>query len=380
MSDNTMINWIEYLVKDSDLSSIIEQYYALALQNNSILSLQTVKDITTPVSGLQQKEHTCRSNIMPYLLSTGLEVKSPLLENMVYDLILGELKVQEKLSGGRKSDKRGDCKGLEINLTKLEGNKLIPYHENDFGILLIHNPPPYERTIYFIPTDKLKEHEFVAGEGVVGKESLCMIVDEAEVTVTIRNWTSEFLFYYDDPNLKERLLTVYYNQLYHRKEPIVLIDPVFWDTKCRTLHLLFSKWNIPITFPVKDLVYKYILYNKKLQELRILNKDKRKSMSLFYGKDNKKKCLYKPADFDFAYCRIDNLFYFIPMDEFTLRNIINDEKSQVSITLPKYIEGTLTGRHKWMNDFMFDFDDDNFYNKFHTFMTKYIPELISIKR
>ncbi len=362
--DKTRIDWKKYLVKDVNLAAYMHAYYTD--RDNQGLTLQNFADINKPLSTQAQKEHTSRQIFTSHMTKIGITVEAPPLENMVYDIVIMGMKIQEKNSGLSKGGY------LDVSVSKNGKDGKISYHENDFHHLLIHNPSPYENIIYLLPTDKLKEHGVVSTDTKSGNIAITVYPCEEECLTKIHNWTSEFALRYDDPNLKERILAILNKQRTHSNTPILLKNHYFVDIQCRTLHELMFKFNIPFTFSKSDMPYKYLIYEKRIQELTFTKSKGDYTLRLCYAKNNKE-FKYHPDDFDLGFVilpgKYSNYFYLFPMKQFVSRNIIRYKNSQgeskITIDINCDIE-----KQKWALNYLFNFDDLEFYSKFYIFIQK----------
>ncbi len=363
----TRINWGDYKVKDKDLAKTIYNYYYEVINKNTVLKLETYDNITRPISADTQKEHQIRKNVIPILLKMGFKIEKPHLEDMSYDFIIGNLRIQEK-----RSRKSSNHTGLSLDLCK---NDAICYTEQDFDILLIHNPTPHENLIYFIPTDNLKKHKYLKTENWEGIQTVnlypCETPTDKKRQSISDNWAIEFLCSLDDPNLIQRLIMIYYKQYTHSQEPVVLKNPELWNISCKNLDDLVIKWNLKRTYAGPNSLYTYVLDNKRILKRTTSQTDEIHRV-LFSYTDNKKKYKFTYNDFDFVYTKIvdkgEKYFYMIPSICLRNRNILSDNEtnSRGTLKLSPFINEKANKnyfKNLWANDFLFRFDDENIANK-----------------
>ena len=364
----TTMNWNDYKVDDRNIAQKIHEYYDLALQSDNVLTLISNEDITKPISECVQKEHNARKIIIPILEKTGLIVSDPKLENMTYDLIFGEIKIQEKLSYLKKN-----LTYYNIHLSR-GSNK--PYRQNDFDILLIHNPAPFDRTFYFIPMDKLMEHNYIKKDDT-GNETLLLYPGELENREEINklknNWSIEFLCYYDDPNLIKRILEIYNMQLNHYNNSIIINNPIHWEMECNNFNDLVTKWNFKRSFAVVGQEYTFILNEKRVSEKTITKSYDSYILYLRnYSKNESKKIVYSPLEyggFDFIYSKIPETktFCLIPSSEILKRGFLKNQqeigKKSLSFPFLDAINKNIQNRHSWIVNFVFYFNDPNIKEK-----------------
>ena len=376
-SYDTRIDWKRYEVNNYNIAAKICEYYNSILYNvKSNLIFQTYDELSTPTCIEHQKEHKTRKSIMPVLLQMDLDIKTPELENMHHDLIIGDLKIQEK-----KAYPVEDRHKFSVNLyrnhnkSNMGGN---PYNEKDFDILIIHNPEPYERSFYFIPMDKLIEHGYVETSTTVGKRNMSVYLKENRLNEQKHNWTVEFLCYYDDPNIAKRLLFIYDMQLNHDIKPIVVDNPIIWDKECKNIDMLITKWNLPRTHPLVNVVHHYLLCDKKIIEVALTWQLKSFRLPIHYFLD-KARFIYNEHEFDYLYCKMpddyNQMFYLIPASEMAKRKILRTPdyigKKAISVPPPGSKFRPNKACHTWINDFIFCYDDENFDKTLANFFEKY---------
>ena len=176
---------------------------------------------------------------------------------------------------------------LAITLT----NSKAGFHENDIDILIGHCPAPYNMLLYCLPKNKLRFHDCLAdGKGFKGKRKINFYPVE-EIKNTPFNWTGEFLLYRNDPNFENRLRTICDKQRNDDMSPMVIENHIPWEIKCVLLYQLLLKRNIPFSIAKSDSLYRYLMYEKRVQQLSL-----RKNNVLWIGKGDDDE--YRPWDFD----------------------------------------------------------------------------------
>jgi len=373
VSKNTKLNWDDYEINDTQLGQMIYEYYKVSINNNDLLVLKDYKNINKAVSKNVQKEYNQRDRILPILEKTGLKIEQPKFENMVYDIILGELRIQEKSS-------RQKLKyGLYVNFN---GRNHRKYKETDFDILIVHNPSPFDHTFYFIPMDKLAEHGFVKTETQEGNSNLFLYTGEVEKDKKSEqsnknNWALDFLCYYSDPNLTKRLIFIYNMQLYHDMKPVVIKDHIFWDINPKNLNDLVNKFNLERSHALSNDSYNFKLYDRRILEKTITKNSDRKLVLYMYISINRKRFPHNEGEFDFIYSKIPEYegFYLIPSSELIKRKILKNETSEgqksISIPFPGTNVKIPSQSNLWVNEFIFFYNDKDFKNTLLNFFEKY---------
>ena len=369
---NSKIKWNKFRVLDEDLASLVHKYYK-SVADNTDLSYQSLKSITTSISSQAQVEQDNRNNLIKNLAKFEIYVDPTLLENMSYDSIIRGLRTQEKTALISKS---GTYLDVGIRRSYQKGVRRKGYKITELDLVLIHLPKPYDRMIYLFPAEKLQEHGFVSDDLYRGKKGMTLWPDETLSTHILQNWTSEFLLHYDDPNFKERFIAICDKQVNHDRSAISLIKHKPWNREHRTLHELFMHLlNIGCRFATSGSLYKYIIGNKRFQEITFTGEGgKECNLKISYSKvKNKQRTVYgyTPDDFDVAYCRLkgefNNLFLLIPMKAFEFKDIINFVKSQKQVLVPRDPSVT-KHQNLWVKKYLFDFNDKDIGEKIDKFM------------
>jgi len=363
----TKIDWSLYKVNDKNLAYMINEYYRLSLDGKSSIILKPRENISIPITINNQKEQDVRKKILPILLQTGLTITEPILENMRYDFTLGKMRIQEKICSLK------GVTGYRVSL--YSGDKHLPYNKDDFDILLVDLPVPYEHLFYLIPMDKLVEHGVMKTENCNGRAEMHVYPEEIVKDTQIRsknNWSVEFLCSQEDPNLVKRMLTIYDKQLHHKSDPIIIENPTFWDIKCKTMNDLSKKWNLPITYVISDLPYNFIIFNKRILEKHVNESRDRFILYFKYQKDGKP-IIRSRGDFDFIYSRMPeryNSFYLIPSFELERRDMLQSETSEGkgSMCIPFPGMETEKNTNAWINSYIFSYDDPNIKEKLTKFL------------
>lgn len=366
------VNWNNYSVSLINLGELIYRYYIFSLSQQNILELRSCYEFNIPDAESMKVEQNSYRQILPYLEKMGMKIKRPDLENMAYDFILGELKVQAKTATKDKTT------SLRANLHR---SLSLPYIITDFGILLIHNPPPYENSIYFIPMNKLEYHNYIKDTKdqkgkidiffypgvVIGGE------DTKKEKTTAHNWTLDYLCYLDDPNLIQRLITIYNNQLNNDMTSVVLKNPIFWDKECKNFNDVVLKWNLDRMYCKIESTYTFDLMNKRIAERACYFDKKADNFKLVIGGKGYNTC--KADEYDFLYTTVlgYNWFYLFPMQIMINKKLIETAgeigKKKITINYPgKILKRNLA---KWMDDFIFYFNDPTLVEKILALFAKY---------
>lgn len=364
------IDWDKYRVSHQELVFKISEYYKEAKIDNSRLSLLSLAEINKPVAKTTQKEHKSRAKILPYLKETGLPIKTSLIEDLPYDIILGDLKIQEKTA-----TKNANKTGFQVDITCKKGGKVVPYNKGDAHIFLIHNPAPFSNSVYFIPGDEMVMRGYVTVGNKKGKQILTVFPDETLGSILKENWTIQYLLYLNDPNLTERLLAIYNMQHRHEIMPISVQTPYLWKKKCKCLNDIVYKWGLSRKFPTKKQRYNFKIFEKRILERACSNNSDRVKMILTYIK-NKKTVKFKSSEFDFIYCRLkgkySNYFYLIPSKFLRGKGLITDIRSNTSLEFPNPDkEKDNSKRYWWIKDFTFNFDDPDILQKLENLLNSY---------
>ena len=364
---NRGLNWDNYRVETKDIASKIHEYYSLADEN---LKIQNFEEITLPIGETTQKEHKAHNKILPFLEKTNLEIIKPKLEGMVYDCIIGKLKVQEKTAT--------KDKGLNSLTASIYRSLKVPYIVSDFDILLINNPAPFE-SFYFIPMIKLYEHGYIkTTKEEKGKKSLALYPPEKlEETKKDRahEWTLNYLCYFEDPNLTQRLLEIYNKQINQDLYPVILKDSIFWDIECKNFNDIVVKWNLNRQYAKENLNFHFLLDEKRIaiKSIRVNTYGTAFALAISISK-NRRAVPCKDGDFDFVFAELPkkyNGFYLIPSIKFKEKDILETETvygmRQLTIHFPeKIVKGCSLNR-----DFVFYFNDPDIKEKLTNLLQKY---------
>ena len=355
-------DWSKYRVWDNQLADAIAKYYS-RVGKDKCLGYKKLKDVISPTSDTMKLEQKIRAILVSYLRKMGFKVETPILENMVYDIIVNGLKVQEKLARISKGSY------LDVDITKRYKGKNVPYHERDFHSLFIHCPAPYENILFVLPTFKLKDNGLVSTDETTGRQSLTI---NANPNPDKSNWTREFMLQKDDPNIKEKILNIFHMQRSGEHTPLALKNYQFRDIEARNFQQMLEKWNFPFTSAKPTDTFKRLIKGERCHELQFVVSKSGYCLCLSYLKQNVKHT-YKPDDFDFAYCKLkdkySDFFLLIPMREFINSNLINFTKSAAQVTINYNMEKR-TSNFDWFFKYLYGFKDTNFYERFDNFLAE----------
>lgn len=363
-SDN--IDWDDYKTDSKSFYQVFSKYFDDGLQGNPEITLKLHDDIINPISKNCQKEQRQRTRLMAVLKETGLSIKFPPVENMIYDFVLGGLKVQEK------STQENVAKtGLTCSIvTTVSYKKKGPYKKGSFDILTIHNDPPYDDSFYFLPEILLLKHGVIKSEnsdgiGTLGLHPSEDYINNPKIKLT-HNWPIDCLLKYGDPNLLQMIIFIHDIQVRGEIVPIIIQPKVFWDFKCVSFTDIIKKWGIPRLYSEYGYFYNYTIYGKRVMERRCLvRRDSTfNSHRVFLTCiENGQYIAPKKSEADFVYSRLPkpyhNLFYLVPFKRLAKQRIVKDNESQQSFTIPNPDN---TDGH-WIEKFTFNFDDHEIKDK-----------------
>ena len=132
-SSNTKLDWNEFEVLDTNISSVLVSYYK-SMTFSNLLTPLIYEQAQTPITINQQKEAYTRKRFTDFSASIGLDIQLPPIENAIYDLLINKYRIQEKPARFR-----SDCRiGLKVKLD--HGANYRPYEYGLFDFLLIHIP------------------------------------------------------------------------------------------------------------------------------------------------------------------------------------------------------------------------------------------------
>lgn len=366
------IDWNKYKVRDDEVAVKIREYHQKVLLNQVSLSLQKYEDIMLPVSKFNQLEQAYRARIVPVLKDAGLNVRFPFIGDLSYDMILGNLKVQEKIAELRKRT------GLQVTVTRRIGRrKKGAYNPDDFDLLLVHLPAPYDKFIYLIPVCFLIKYGILRSDD---KESTCSIElspddgKNGETKLKRHNWSLPFLINLEDPNLYKRIKHIYNMQVNKSIVPVVLEDPIFWDFKCQTIHDVLTKWNIPRIFAEEH--HHEILGKRVLNRGGYVHKNGSIVVTMHYeegSRENRQAKRYNVNSLDFILIVMSGEYkqycFIIPVEEMIYNLGLYDDLPDCIYIPPP---GKKEGKNIWIHQFLFDYTkDEEFKNKLIPLMDKY---------
>lgn len=171
------------------------------MDESQILTKFSIKELNIPTGLQAQIEHEYRNRIMDILGKSGLPVNTPPLEMGPSDLLLGRARLQEKVGY--------IYPNLHMKMMiNLHRSEVVPYHENDFDILVVHYPEPYQRQFCFIPMWELVNHGLVSTSQSSGKTALYVYIDKDHVE-NIWGWIDKYSLHYDQPDLNNQILSIY---------------------------------------------------------------------------------------------------------------------------------------------------------------------------
>ena len=351
----TKIDWKKFQVSDKNLAVKLIEYYNFALNNPNELNLQTNEILSKPITIKYQKEHHYRKEFFPLLQKMNLQIRMPTLENDVYDFVLGEIKIQEKVSIPATN------MGLYVDTVRNKCN----YVTRDFGIFLIHNPGL--NCIYFIPMSKLNQHGYI-NENIDDhcRKTLTLYPPEIELSrvTTKDNWTLDYMFYKDDPNFIQKLHAVYEKVLTQHNRIPLPENPIIWNRPIKIFNDIVIKWNMPREYASRTEKYDFLLYNKKIL-LRGMFLGDPGMFRISLCRSVKGEIIYlENDDTDYIYCDMPlgfEGFYLIPVDELDKIDVLKTEtkKGKKFINIPGPFKNTTKYKSKFsfLNAYAFYFND-----------------------
>ena len=193
---NDMARWAPYEVTKDNVANRLHEYYTK--MHDFGLKLMNIDEIKIPLSAAHQVEVFYRRRldvIKPYTF--------PMVAKLKYDLILDGIKIQEKVINLAQVRTH-----IEVTI-KISPN--YPYKIGDFDSLLAHLPDPYGDSFYFIPARKLVEMGIMKTDSQKGKLSFQVFPPNIKPNPYIKSktWSNEFLFKYNDTNIRQKLIDVY---------------------------------------------------------------------------------------------------------------------------------------------------------------------------
>lgn len=175
--------YLKYHTQKEDIQDMLMIYY-----NN--IQLYSKEECIHPKSVTNIKEIFYREKI--YKSLSFLDVKTPNYTNMVYDLLINDSKVQEKVMSYNSINKKGTKKSYWTSLYKRKGNKQFQNYnifDNDFYWFHI----PDTSTFFVIPEYELYDRDFISLYENIGKKRFC-------VDFNCTGWVSKYMFDYEDIN------------------------------------------------------------------------------------------------------------------------------------------------------------------------------------
>lgn len=146
-----------YAVKGTpDLIKALER----CMDANKLYKLET---INIPISVMMKKEHeyaTLRETKLPFL-----NFALPSRQNLVYNFMIGDLRVQEKVAAAMKGKK-----SFNTRLSKHNKKVLCPYAKGNCDLYWVHAPD--KDTFWVIPESVLLKKGYLASDDTVGKTNL----------------------------------------------------------------------------------------------------------------------------------------------------------------------------------------------------------------
>jgi hypothetical protein len=370
------IKWENYKVSNQELGQKILEYYMEAFSSlSNMITFQTKDALSLPVRETTKLEHANRKRFLPFLEKFGFEIKSPIVEDSPYDMVVGQLKIQEKTA--LNTEKR-----IHLTICHQEDGKNSSYSTGMFHILLVHLPAPFEKYVYFIPELKLIQHGCSKTLYQKGKQTIHLYPDPDQMSEKKNNgqkdeWPNEYLFCCNDPNIVAKMLLVYNMQLSNKIVPMVIENPLSWNFKCGNMNDLVAKWNMERTYPVANNVFSYFLYGKKTVE-KILTRNVNSFRLLTNYLVDDVKQPYKLTDADYFFARMPkdhedykNTFYLLPTKEMLRNGVLKSDitDGQLKIVFPP--KGNIKTKHSWTENFLFSYHDVNIKNKILDLFRKY---------
>lgn len=367
----------DFEVTDQTFASKIIDYYTMCNSSkqtdlSNCLILHPKEKLIIPVSQSTRIEMAVRERLRPILEKTQLKISPPPIEGLSYDQIIGDLLIQEKLALTTESG------SLQIRLRQYDAGKRLPYKTTSFHILIIHLPEPFERFFYFIPMDKLIDHDYIKTDKVIGKTSIMLYPHTLRLSHVVNRdeWCNEFLLHYDDPSIAIKLLAIYRKQLLHDPNPIqVQIERPWIANKCDSLTMLLFRFNLTRVYPDTVCTYSYKLNGKRILEKYAYISKKKNVPTSFrintYHLNGTTTIFPTKNEFDYMFVHLSEKYqtYFIlvPVSRLFERYAQKSEKDKLRhdfrIILPKSDDQQLETNNKWLTDFLFSYEDLDVINK-----------------
>lgn len=189
LSVSTKSKYYKYYIENEKIINSLMKYYKEAkLYNEDVCMIAQSKDV--------QKEQAYRQKIYDNL--TFLKKEKPTYTNMVYDLIVNDKKVQEKVLYSQKN-----TNGYHGSILKRLGrNKTQNYNYQDNDFYWFHVPDT--DFFYVIPQFELLYRNIISFFEIEGRKSVYFHTEDNNYK---HSWANEYLFNYKDIN-KERLLNL----------------------------------------------------------------------------------------------------------------------------------------------------------------------------
>lgn len=185
----------KFVIEKKDIVVCLKDYYKKT-------ELYTENDCMIPTNEYHKKEHIYRKKIYDNL--SFLTIKEPEYTNMVYDLLINNKKVQEKIAQKRRNFSY-NCK-----LTKTgENKKKISYIKGDNDFYWIHVPE--SDLFYVIPQVELLKRDLISFEKSNDCKSFLFNIKNEDAK---HSWVSEFMFNYKNVNKEyfENLINTDYSK------------------------------------------------------------------------------------------------------------------------------------------------------------------------
>lgn len=373
-SRKTKIDWDKYKVNNYNIGIKIHEFYLDAVDKKNSLDIKTLNQITLPVFDLHQQEHEYRKKIVLVCSEMGLKIGRPIIENMPYDFILGELKIQEKVATANNMKSGFICE-LKRRKKLKDGTIYLSYVIKDFDILAVHIPD--SDFLYFIPMIVLKKRGIVSDVQEEKRVSIHLYpneIIEGKKYIFKDNWPVEFLLSYKDPNFNGKMKAIYYKQIYKSDDPILIKNPLPWNFTCKSLSDLISKGCLQRTYPLNSEKYTFKLCGKRILEKIAFERVPGKYVIDMTTIKNGKIVFSKYGEFDYIYVRMTGVdfFYLFPASMLKNRNLLTTDKIKGQKRLPlAYNDKEKTYKNDWMEMFAFFFGDVNFEPKLMKMFEKY---------
>lgn len=182
LSVSTKSKYYKYYIDNEKIINSLMKYYKEAkLYNEDVCMIAQSKDA--------QKEQAYRQKIYKDL--SFLKVEKPIHTNMVYDLIVNDKKVQEKLLYSQKN--RNGYSGAILK--RLGKNKTQNYNYEDNDFYWFHIPDT--DFFYVIPQFELLYRNIISLYEVAGRKSIYLHTEPNDYK---HSWANEYLFNYKNIN------------------------------------------------------------------------------------------------------------------------------------------------------------------------------------